>query len=415
MTPLNLKMDIIINLDRLKNDLEELSQFGRDSSGGISRPSFSPADLEARAWLKERILSAGLDYSQDGAGNIFGRINAPGKTIMAGSHIDTVINGGMFDGTVGVLSALECLRRIKEEALPVSKSLSVASFTDEEGNLIGDFLGSRAFVGSSDREALEKGMTQFGRPLSEILNTTDFSIDSIMDAHTHRPEIEAFLEIHIEQGPVLETEEMPIGIVDCIAGKNYWLCRFSGTASHAGTTPFELRQDAFLGLSDFALKATHYVATNHYGSMVTVGKVAVHPGAFSIVPGLVNFSLDFRSTSVDTLKKMEETLLELAQETASTRGLDFQFQVVDKTDPVIIPPRIIETMKEECASLDYPYMKLPSGAGHDAQILAGITDVGMIFIPCEDGISHAPNERIKWEDLEKGANLLLRTLLRLAL
>ena len=147
------------------------------------------------------------------------------------------------------------------------------------------------------REKLEKGITQFGRPLADILEGTEFSIDSIMEAHTQRSEIEAFLEIHLEQGPVLETEEKPIGIVNCIAGKNYWLGRFLGRASHAGTTPFELRKDAFLGLSDFALKATQYVATQHYGSMLTIGKIHVFPGAFSIVPGRADFSLDFRSTS----------------------------------------------------------------------------------------------------------------------
>jgi len=407
-------MDITINLERLKQDLEELSQIGKDPGGGISRPSFSQADREARAWLKGKIGEAGLDCTQDGAGNIFGRIDAQGNTIMAGSHIDTVINGGMFDGSLGVLAALECLRRIKEKKLSLSKSLAVASFTDEEGNLVGDFLGSRAFIGPLDREKLEKEVTQFGHPLVDILEGTEFSIDSIREAHTQRPEIEAFLEIHIEQGPVLETEEKPIGIVNCIAGKNYWLGRFLGRASHAGTTPFELRKDAFLGLSDFALKATQYVATHHYGSMVTVGKVAVHPGSFSIVPGRVDFSLDFRSTSGETLQKMEEIFYDLAQETAATRGLDFKFKAVDKTPPVTIPPRVIDIMKEECDSLGYPYMELPSGAGHDAQILASIADVGMIFIPCEDGISHSPEERIQWEDLEKGTNLLLRSLLRLA-
>jgi N-carbamoyl-L-amino-acid hydrolase len=407
-------MDIQINLERLKKDLVELSQIGKDPAGGISRPSFSQADLQARSWLKERISQAGLDCSQDGAGNIFGRTGGEGPTIMAGSHIDTVINGGMFDGSLGVLTALECLRRIREENLSLAKPLSVASFTDEEGNLVGDFLGSRAFIGPPDREKLEKGTTQFGPPLVEILKGTEFSIDTISEAHTKRPEIAAFLEIHIEQGPVLETEEKPIGIVVCIAGKNYWHGRFIGRASHAGTTPFELRQDAFLGLSDFALKATQYVATHHYGSMVTVGKVAVHPGAFSIVPGRVDFSLDFRSNSVETLQKMEKTFYDLAQETAATRGLDFKFKPVDETLPVTIPSRIITIMKEECDSLGYHYLELPSGAGHDAQILASITEVGMIFIPCEDGISHSPEEKIHWEDLEKGANLLLHTLLRLA-
>ena len=403
-----------IDIERLKKDIEELSEIGRDPNGGVSRPSFSKTDLEARQWLKERIESAGLVYGQDGAGNIFGRIDAPGKAVMAGSHIDTVINGGMFDGSAGILAALECLRRIKEVNIPLKKPVELASFTDEEGNLVGDFLGSRAFVGSLDRKALEEGKTQFGPPLAEILKGTEFSIESILEAHTQRPEVDTFLELHIEQGPVLEDEEKSIGIVDKIAGKNYWLCYFLGRASHAGTTPFELRKDAFLGLSDFALKATQYVATHHYGSMVTVGKVAVHPGAFSIVPGRADFSLDFRSTSKDTLEEMAQSLLSLAKDTSSTRGLEFQSKIVDQTDPVAIPDHILNIMKEGCRALDYSSMVMPSGAGHDAQILASIADVGMIFIPCEDGISHSPQEKIKWDDLEKGANLLLHALIKLA-
>lgn len=407
-------MDVRINLERLRKDIEELGQIGKDPNGGISRPSFSTTDLQAREWLKGRINSAGLLLREDGAGNIFGRLEGEGRTVMAGSHIDTVINGGMFDGSVGVLSALECLRRIKEEGLKTTKPLEVASFTDEEGNLVGDFLGSRSFIGPPNREMLEKGRTQFGLPLSEILKNTVFTIDSIMEAHKQRPEIEAFLEIHIEQGPVLETENRSIGIVDCIAGKNYWICHFLGEASHAGTTPFELRHDAFLGLADFALKSTQYVATQHYGSMLTIGRIQAHPGAFSIVAGRVDFSLDFRSTSKETLEEIEKTLLSLANDIASTRGLEFSYAIMDKTDPVMIPSRIVDMMKEECESLGYPSMTLPSGAGHDAQIIATVAEPGMIFIPCEDGISHSPHEQIKWEDLEKGSNLLLRMLLRLA-
>ena len=407
-------MDIRINLDRLRGDIEELGRIGQDPRGGISRPSFSQADLKARDWLKERIESAGLTLRQDGAGNIFGRLKGEGKVVMAGSHIDTVINGGMFDGSIGVLSALECLRRIKEEGLTVTKPLEVASFTDEEGNLVGDFLGSRSFIAPPNREMLGNGRTQFGISFLEVLKNTEFSIESILGAHQQRPEIEAFLEIHIEQGPVLETENKSIGIVDCIAGKNYWICGFVGEASHAGTTPFELRHDAFLGLADFALKGTHYVATQHYGSMLTVGRIQVHPGAFSIGPGRVDFTLDFRSVSKETLEEMEKSIVSLADDVASTRGLTFFSSIVDKTDPVSIPKRLVDMMKEECEALGNSYLTLPSGAGHDAQIIASVADSGMIFIPCEDGISHSPDERIKWEDLEKGANLLLRMLLRLA-
>lgn len=403
-----------INLDRLKKEIEELGQIGKDPKGGVSRPSFSKADLDARLWLKDRIKTAGLELRQDGAGNIFGRLEGAGKTVMAGSHIDTVINGGMFDGSVGVLSALECLRRIKEEGVERTKPLEVASFTDEEGNLIGDFLGSRAFISPPSRDILENGKTQFGIPFADVLANTKFSIDSIMEAHKKRPEIETFLEIHIEQGPVLETEDLPIGIVDIIAGKNYWECQFLGEASHAGTTPFELRHDALLGLADFALKGTQYVATHHYGSMLTIGRVKVHPGAFTIVPGEVDFSLDFRSTSQQTLTELEERLMSMAKDVASTRGLHFSSQIIDKTDPVPIPATIQDMMKTQSEKLGYGYMTLPSGAGHDAQILASVADTGMIFIPCEDGISHSPKEMIRWEDLEKGANLLLLMLMELA-
>lgn len=407
-------MEVRINLERLKNDIESLSRIGRDSLGGISRPSFSKADLEARDWLKERIKSAGLALRVDGAGNIFGRIEGKGKTVIAGSHIDTVINGGMFDGSVGVLSALECLRTIKEADLRHSKPLEMASFTDEEGNLVGDFLGSRAFIGALDRELLEKGLTQFGTPLREILQGTEFTIDSIIEAHRQRPEIEAYLEIHIEQGPVLELEGKPVGIVDSIAAKHYRMCSFLGKASHAGTTPLELRQDAFLGLADFALRSTQYVATKHYGSMVTIGKVNVMPGAFSIVPGQVDFTLEYRSTSKETLEEIEKSLLTLAKDIASTRGLEFASKVMDKTEPLKVSPRMISILEEECQKLGCPLMKITSGAGHDAQIVAAVAESGMIFIPCVDGISHSPQEMIEWSDLEKGANLLLHSLLRLA-
>jgi N-carbamoyl-L-amino-acid hydrolase len=407
-------MDIRVNIERLRSDLEELGRIGRDQGGGVSRPSFSPADLEARAWLRKRIEAAGLLYRQDGAGNQFGRIEGAGKTVMAGSHIDTVVNGGMFDGAAGVLAALESLRRIRDEKIPMTRPLEVASFTDEEGNLVGDFLGSRAFMGLLDKDEVAKGRTAFGLPLKDILKGTEFSIETILEAHQTRPDLEAYLELHIEQGAVLEDEGLPVGIVERIAGKHYRQCSFIGQAAHAGTTPLELRQDAFLGLADFALKATQHAATRHYGSMVTIGRVVLHPGVFSVVPARADFTFEFRSPDAATLKALESELFSIAADVASTRGLGFGSRVVDQTIPVTIAPRLVGILEEECAALGYPAMKLTSGAGHDAQILASACDSGMIFIPCADGVSHSPAERIDWDDLEKGANLLLRTVVRLA-
>lgn len=407
-------MDTRVNIERLRRDLEELGRIGRDEHGGVSRPSFSAADFEARAWLRGKIEEAGLCYRQDGAGNQFGRIECEGRTVMAGSHIDTVPNGGMFDGAAGVVAALECLRRILEEKVPTARPLEVASFTDEEGNLVGDFLGSRAFMGLLDANEIRKGRTSFGLPFEDVLKRTEFTADGILAAHKDRPELEAYLELHIEQGPVLEEEGLSIGIVERIAGKHYRRCSFVGEASHAGTTPFELRHDAFLGLADFALKATQHVATKHYGSLLTVGRAVLHPGAFSIIPGRADFTLEFRSPSEETLRTLEKEVFSIAEDVALTRGLGFASRVVDRATPVEIPSRILKLIEEECESLGTPWMKLTSGAGHDAQILAGACDVGMIFIPSPDGVSHSPAERIDWEAMEKGANLLLRSLIHLA-
>jgi len=407
-------MDLKINLERLKSDLEALAQVGRDPRGGISRPSFSQADFAARAWLKERICEAGLCYRQDGAGNVFGRLGGEGAAVLVGSHLDTVLNGGAFDGATGVLAGLECLRRIKEAGTPLSKPLELVSFTDEEGNLVGDFLGSRAFAGLLNKEEMEKGVTSFGRPLKDILAGTEFSLESILNAHRERPKFEAYLELHIEQGAVLETEDIPIGIVERIAGKSYRQCTFTGKADHSGTTPLELRHDAFLATADFVLRGTRLVATEHYGSMITVGKVTVLPGSFSVVPGRVDFTLDVRSASAETLEILDKDLLALALDIAKTRGLSFHSRVVDRTTPAALSDRVIGVLEEECRKLGYPSMRMTSGAGHDAQIVSGLAEVGMIFIPCVDGTSHAPGEMINWGDLEKGANLLLNALIRLA-
>jgi len=409
-------MTIQINLPRLKANLEELGRIGRDTHGGVTRPSFSRADLEARIWFKDKIKAAGLEFRDDGAGNLFGHLagTAPGKVVMAGSHLDTVVNGGMFDGSVGVLAALECLQTIREEGWRLRRPLEVAAFTDEEGNLVGDYLGSRAFIGALNQDLLEHGKTSFGVPLVDVLKSTPYTLETIFTAHNQAPEIEAFLELHIEQGPILDTEGIPIGLVEHINGKHYRWCSFEGEAGHAGTVPLELRRDAFLGLADFALRATQHVATHHYGSYVTIGKVHVHPGSFSIIPNRADFSFEFRSPSRETMGVLEKELFEIAEDVAATRGLTFSSHLMDRTDSYSIPERLIAILREETDRLGHRHMPIVSGAGHDAQILSAKTDTAMIFIPSPDGLSHAPDESLRWDDLEKGANVLLAALLRLA-
>jgi len=406
--------DIGIDIGRLRADIQALGQIGRDPRGGLSRPSFSPADLEARAWLKERIEEAGLTYRRDGAGNIFGVLGAGAPVVLAGSHIDTVVNGGRFDGAAGVLAGLECLRRIREEGQRPARPVGLVSFTDEEGNLVGDFLGSRAFTGLLDPQELERGLTSSGRPLQDILAGVGLSVETVLRANQERPAVDAYLELHIEQGPKLEAEGVPIGIVDRIAGKNYRWCSYLGKADHGGTTPLELRRDAFLAAADFALQGTRLVASRHPGGMMTVGRVSLSPGSFSVVAGQADFTLDIRSSSAETLREMGRELLALAGEVAAARGVSFGSRLADATEPVALPEKVLALLEEECAGLGYPHVRLASGAGHDAQIISSIADAGMIFIPCAGGVSHAPGEMISWDDLEKGANLLLRSLIRLA-
>ncbi len=406
--------ELKINFERLWHDLEELSQIGLDPRGGISRPSFSLPDLEARKWLKEKIEAAGLTYRQDSAGNIFGRL--AGKTpqvVMSGSHLDTVINGGRFDGSVGVLSALECLRRIKEENLELYRTLEMASFTDEEGNLVGDFLGSRAFTGQLKEEQLKSARTQFGPPLAEIMEKAGLKVENIPLAARERPEILAFLELHIEQGPILEEEGVPIGLVTTIAGKRYYQSTFVGRSGHAGTIPMELRQDAFISLADFALRANQLVLRKYEDNTLTIGRVVLRPGSFSIIPREADFTLDLRGINRQELEELEKEVLSLAREVASTRGLSFYQQLVDSTEPIVVPGAMLNKLKALSERLGYDYQLISSGAGHDAQILAAICPVGLIFIPSPEGLSHVPEEKINPSDLEKGANLLLQALLEL--
>ena len=334
---------------------------------------------------------------------------------MAGSHIDTVLHGGAFDGSAGVLAALECLERIREEGYRLAKPLEVAAFTDEEGNLVGDFLGSRAFVGALDREALESGKTAVGVPFADILKNTPFTVESILGAHRDAPELDAYLELHIEQGPVLDDEGVPIGIVDTISGKHYRWCSFVGESGHAGTVPLELRRDAFLGLADFALRATRHVAVNHYGSFVTIGTRPGPSGLLFDRPGAGRFFVRVPEQVRGNAGRAGAGALPSRR--GRRRDPRPRLPVAGRgqaTTPVVIPPRLTGILAEECDKLGYGRMFLPSGAGHDAQILAAKTETAMIFIPSPDGASHCPEESVRWEDLEKGANLLLAALVALA-
>ena len=407
-------MDIRVDIERLRADIEALG-FGRDPKGGSADlPSAGPTSKPGSG-SRSGSPRRGLDLPQDGAGNIFGRLERPRKDRhgrLPHRYRDQRREVRRLDGRPG---GPRVPAAIKEEKLPLGRPLEVASFTDEEGNLVGDFLGSRAFMGLLNGDELRRGRTQFGRPPAEVLKGTEFTIDGILEAHAGRPELEAYLELHIEQGPILDTEEVPVGLVEAIAGKRYLWCSFIGNAAHAGTTPLELRQDAFLGLADFAIEGH---AARGRGSLREHGDRRQRWRSIRARSASSRAGRNSRSITGaprrETLRDLDQELAGIAEDSGlRPAGFSFASKLMDATEPVLVPERLLGILEDECGRLGIPFLRVRSGAGHDAQILAAVCDAGMIFIPCPDGASHSRRGHPVGRP-GKGANVLLGALVKLA-
>ena len=411
-----MSQSLTINIERLKKDLRDLALIGQDEDHGIYRMEFTKANMEARSWLLGRIKQAGLDPYQDGAANIFGRIHWTPSTpsLMLGSHIDTVPAAGHLDGALGVLAALECLRRIKEEKIKTRLPLEMVAFTDEEGRF-GGLFGSEAVAGRLNPGRIQSATDLNGVLLTDAMKTWGLNADEALEAQRPKDSIYGYLEMHIEQGPVLDHLGLQVGIVEEITGLFHWVARLIGSADHAGTTPMPMRKDAFAGLAEFASQIPQILS--EYGSdrsVATVGKVTLHPGTANTVPSRAEFALDVRDTNSDSLDNLAEAFRKTLSSIARKRGLMFEFDVMSEISPVPCSPDFCTLLSETAETMGIQAHQMPSGAAHDAQIMTGITRVGMIFVPSKDGKSHSPAEWTAWEDIECGANLLLNTVLRIA-
>jgi N-carbamoyl-L-amino-acid hydrolase len=318
----------------------------------------------------------------------------------------------MFDGALGILAALECLQVIHEQQLPHRYPLEIVPFSDEEGAYY-SFLGSRTLTGSVEVEEVVRAKNMMGVALRQAMAESGLDIEKVGVARRDSREMRAYLELHIEQGPQLELEQVPIGIVRSIVGIVWHWIAFVGESDHAGTTPLPMRRDALLGAAEFCLAVNDRILSDSSG-VVTVGDIIVSPGAFNVVPREARLALEFRDASSDRLKEMENEIMEIGQQIAGQRDLAFTARRVSWDAPVLLSQRVQCVLKEEADALGYPYRLMNSGAGHDAQILAQKTEVGLIFVPSVGGKSHCPQENCRSEDVEKGAQLLLRSLLRLA-
>ena len=353
-----------------------------------------------RAWIPRATCSAGSARAR--------------PAVLTGSHIDTVPRGGPLDGALGVLAGLECLRTVAASGVRPARALEVAAFTDEEGRFYG-FFGSRALTGSLDPGLAERLTDPAGLALPEAMRRAGFDLARAPEARRDPGEIAAYVELHIEQGPWLEAEDVPIGVVEGIVGIRRFRLTFVGQPDHAGTTPMDRRKDAFLTAAEYATKSRELVVRDGLGRAVTtIGVVDVRPGVPNIVPERAVLLQELRDPDPALLERLARRTLQAARRVARRRGLVLEVEHLMHAEPVRMSPRIQAAIEATAAELGLPTRRMPSGAGHDAQVLAAVTDAGMIFVPSQGGRSHRPDEWTDWPAIERGANVLLGTLLRLA-
>jgi len=401
-----------INRQRLLQDLADLGTIGRTPEGGVSRPSWSEADLEARRWLMARIQAAGLTGRVDGAGNIFGRWEAGGPVVLVGSHLDTVPNGGTLDGALGVLAGLECLRRVKEEGIRLRHPLELVAFTDEEG-AFGGFFGSYAFAGKLTHDAIARSRDVQGRSITEAMGHVGLDSAQALSDRRDPADIRAYFELHIEQGPILERQRASVGIVETIVGIQRFGVTFRGRADHAGTTPLQDRKDALMGAAELIRRAHDLILTEGTpASRVTVGFMHVKPGVPNIVPAEAYLTLELRDVSSAKLEQLQARSRDLVHRVATEWGLTSSIETILNINPVPLSTDLQQAIQSAADELGCSTMRLPAMAGHDAQVVGSIAPAAMIFVPSRDGRSHSPAEFTSEDDIDRGANVLLNALLR---
>ncbi|MEW6127569.1 MAG: M20 family metallo-hydrolase [Acidobacteriota bacterium] len=401
-----------VNGSRLNLHLKELSEFGKNPQGGVSRVAYSQADLQGREYTMRLMREAKLAVSIDAAGNIIGRREGENRArvapLMIGSHIDSVPEGGNYDGQVGSMSAIEVAATLAENNVSLRHPLEVIIFSNEEGGTYGSHAISE---GLTEKQL---GLTSTGgKTIREGIKLIGGDPDKLSQPLRRRGNAAAYLELHIEQGGILYNEKINIGVVEGIVGINQWEVTIEGFANHAGTTPMNQRRDAMLAAARF-IDAVNRIVTSTPGRQVgTVGKLQAQPGAFNVIPGKVILGLELRDLDAAKIQMLFQKIQAEAEQIGKATGTTFAYKEVNSIVPAPTDLRVRKLIDETAKSLGFSTKSMPSGAGHDAQEMARICPVGMIFIPSKDGISHSPREYSTPEDIVNGANVLLQTLLKL--
>jgi len=402
-----------VNGDRLLDHLNAIAGIGKDPSGGYGRVAYTEADREGREYVMGIMRAAGLTVNIDAAGNISGRWTGsdPGLPVLViGSHVDSVPQGGNYDGVVGSLGAIEVAQILVEGHIPLRHTLEVLIFQNEEGGL----QGSRAISGELREEDLDQA-TRSGKTLREGVAFIGGDPARLAAARRKPGDIFAYLELHIEQGGTLAAEKIDIGVVEGIVGNHRWDVTIEGVANHAGTTPMNQRHDALLAGAKF-IEAVNRVVTSIPGRQVgTVGRIQAIPGAYNVVPGKVVLGLDVRDLDESRIDMLFGKICDEAEQIAQASGTKFSFHQIVSDRPALSDPRLRQLIADSAKQLNLTTKVLPSGATHDAQSMARLAPIGMIFIPSIGGISHAPEEFSRPPDVVNGANVLLQSVLQLDL
>lgn len=403
---------LTVNGQRMESRIADLSKFGKDSSGKGYRVAYTKGDQDGRAWFITLMKKAGLEVTTDCAGNIIGKRkgkDAALQPIAFGSHIDMVPDGGNYDGAVGSVGALEIIEVLNENNIITHHPLEVIIFSNEEGGTI----GSMAIAGHVTAEGLRQ-VSQSGLTMAAGIKAIGGNPDSIQKCMLKKGDLKAFIELHIEQGGILEKENIQIGVVEGIVGIIHWQVTVDGFANHAGTTPMNMRRDALLAASKL-IAAVNEVANSYEGKQVaTVGKIAALPGAYNVIPGKVTMGLEIRDLNYDKIWTLFRDIEKRAAAIAASSGTSITFQhQANESKPALTDKTIQEKIAASAKALALTTKPMQSGAGHDSQEIALIAPVGMIFIPSIGGISHSPKEFSNTTDIANGANVLLQTILKL--
>jgi hydantoinase/carbamoylase family amidase len=398
-----------VRTDRLQHDLSRLAQFGAAATGGLDRTTYSKSYRDAIDWITSEMKAAGMRVREDAAGNLIGRIGPEGPALICGSHVDTVPGGGAYDGALGVLAGLECARALKAIESRLKHGFEVIAFADEEGCYV-SLLGSRAMCGLLSQPEIDAGRSRRGEALLPVMKQYGIDSNAVLDARRDRAEVAGYIELHVEQGPVLEQAGIPIGIVEGVAGISTSQHEIVGQANHAGTTPRTMRRDALRAAAIGIAHAYDHLAEGRYErAVLNFGRLQVEPGATNVVPRRVVVTQEVRSTRKDEMEALQDACAAIFAEAAASVGVKHTWQQGDIDPPAIMAEVPRSRIAAVCRQLNLESLVMPSGAGHDAQLFADICPTAMIFVPSCGGVSHNPKEYTEPRHIALGLQVLYGT------